>query len=293
MTDTFIRVFKKVSVTLIFPFACLMFTGCYKSTPPVKTLSEANQKLVQLFEEELKQNAVITPRERTLYIYVPIEFDIFVYQATRTTAVDERTASFRKSLIYLNTEYRDGQFVIEYDIETSKSYPQPKGYASSYTEEFTKLHNNILTSINRAYGDLLADSGEAPKDFIILIIADIRNGIGIKNVFSYQDLKKGLSQALPQDEYSRRYMTEMFGELRMKNDKWGQSIAYKDLAWPEFVAKEIQYRINYDFGRTAYPLDQADEEILKKLALEAIAAYEFKDYRNIVLTDISKDTTAE
>jgi len=277
---------RKIKVTGTF-IVCLVscvvcLAGCYKVTPPVTTLSEANQKLVQLFEEELKQNAVITPLTNTLYIYVPIEFDIFVYQAARSASVNERQASFKKTVSFLDVQYLDQQFMIEYDIQVLKSYPQSKGYASSYTEQFTRLHNNILTSISRSYGDLLKDSAEAPKDFIVLILADIRNGIGIRNTFSYQDLKLGVGQAIGQDEYAQRYMTEMFGDLRMKNDKWGQSIDYKDLAWPEFVAKEIQYRINYNYGRTVYPLDKPDEDVLKELALEAISAYDFKDYKTIL-----------
>ncbi len=272
---------------------CVLCLGCYKVTPPVVTLSEANQKLVQIFEEDLEQNAIITPLEHTLYIYVPIKFDIFVYQASRTTAVDEKHASFKKNIAYLNVEYRDQSFAIDYDIETSKSYPQPKGYASSYTEEFSKLHNNILTSIYRSYGDLLEKSKEPPKDFIVLILADTRNGIGIRNTFSYQDLKKGMGQALAQEEYAKRYMTEMFGDISMKNDEWGQSVDYKDLTWTEFVAKEIQYRISYDFGRTVYPLDKPDEEILKALVMESISAYDFTDYSGIVFDDISKENNNE
>lgn len=267
-------------------FAC---ASCYKSPPPVTELSEAHIKFEQLCEEDYNINTVTEHFPNTLYVYVPVHFDLLKTRAARPDPFAKPQAGQKRQVNLAETAFENEQFHIQYDISTVNTYPKILGYGSAYTDQFSALHNNLLSALMRAYGDL--DKAQTPMDFVVVLIIDVRNGIGIKNVFHFKDLQMAMTQALPQDEYVKRYMTEMTGNEKYINNTTAHQLDFHDMTWPEFIAEQITYRIKFKYERSGFPPEGNDVDEILKIIHAAISAYDFEGFENIELNDLANEET--
>ncbi|MFP4473834.1 MAG: hypothetical protein ACLFPX_08250 [Candidatus Omnitrophota bacterium] len=271
-------------------------TGCGTPPPPVKDVGAGHEKLHRLLTEEMDIPAVIRPLERTLYVYVPVEHDIFQYRAARKPAeAPPEEGTPKQQLNFVEVVFRDGQFVIDYDISPIREYPKSLGYSSGYTDEFSRLNSSLSSAVYRSYNDLNTeeDPESTPVKFVRITIADTRHGIGVSSLFHYQDLKKVMTQALGQGEYYQRYITDIVGDVGLIEDETGRSLDYSDLTWTDFLTRQIKHRITFKYTRSSFPPSEDPVKTLTAAAAASISAYGFTAFEGVVLNDLAEDETTE
>ena len=292
----------------------LLFPGCYKVTPAVKTLPEAYNKFIATCKEDYSLDVQIKPAGKTVFIYLPIDHSILEFKAKTVTDMLEhpQDPQEKDTLNFISSKYENQNLSVDYSVTPQKMYPKEEtGYTYGYNEEFQEKQSNIVTAFYRSFGDLdvvpgdvvykdkekqashkaLVDAYEltdAPPDFIVLIITDVKKGVEVEAVVSFSDLKRTMIGELPADEYQKRVLYEVRGSPEALDDWSGNHINVKEMTWPEFISRQIKNRIQYEYTRLK-PSAPTHEEILAIIA-ETARYYDFIDFNAIYLHDLESDT---
>ncbi len=277
---------QKISLRIILLLAFLSFgnAGCVKPTPPVQTLNEANKKFLKTIREEYKLNPLIRVVGHTLWIYLPVEEPILDYKSTPDGPRRSSTPTDSLNIRYLDGRPDKTLFDIEYDIRKEAKYLDDKGLNPTYTESFRKKQNDIATTLYRSYTDLGEKYGkktaEAPPDFIVLVVANVKTGVVVRNYMAFQDFKYSALGAFPLEELAQRSISEFTGEEKMIGDKLGQHVDYHDVTWMEFLTKQILNRIRFKYQQSDFkPADDPEIEILKTVN-DTVKGYQPENFQN-------------
>lgn len=271
---------KKVFVLMV----CLVLLsfGCSKKKEIRYAPTEAETKLTKILSEEFHHAVVTRTVGKTFWIYLPVDKELF-----NIKYAEERPSSPRKFTVqYLDGNFADQIFNIEYDIIPATKSSKGNGVTSDYTEEFNKIYRDALEAITRTYLD-----AEGPPDFIVLVIADIKNGVEIVNTMSLEDYKKYQIQTLPYEEYILRFLNESKGGKGIVGDAEGTHLDYKDIVWGDFLMKQMLHRIGFKYQSSDFePSDNSEDEILKIVQLTT-GTYQFTDFNQVKLTDVRSKAT--
>lgn len=287
--DTMILKTYKIFLVFWCLSVLVSFSGCVKPPLPAESTEEAHKKLKEICLQDLDITPIVVSKTSTLHIYIPTSYDLTTMKPAEKTNTATNKGSQKRQINFVEATAVDQSININYDISEINVYQKDLSYASAYSDEFSKLHNGLLTAVNRALGDLEKDP--PPPNFVVLLIVNTENGVGIKNVFYYLDLKNYLAQLLPQDEYLLRYMTEMIGNTKLINNNTGKGLEFKDITWPEFIAKQITYRINFKYGRSDFPPTDSDANEIMTIINDTVNAYNFDDFETIELNDLASGET--
>jgi len=292
------RIIFFILFCLLLPI-CLSCSKTESPFPPVQTLSEANQKFIKICQEEAKLNPITKSYPHTLWIYLPTDKRLIDYKSTKDGPTKSKNSSEKLTINYLDAYFSGDTFFIEYDIRKTIDYPVSYGYTSIYTNDYQDIQNQILTSLHRAYSGLgvEADDGpdvkaEQPPDFVVLTVSDVKTGLEIVSLFNYEDFKRAMTDpnSMPQDEFAKRNISELRGHDSIIEDTSGQHIEYKDIPWPEFLAKQILQRVRFKYQHSDFkPGEDAEEEIMTIVA-ETIPAYHFADFQTVKLYNLQTNT---
>lgn len=261
--------------------------GCAPSRPAPEALplTEAHQRLITLCRDEFKAAVKIFPLSHTVYVYLPLENSFLDIKATEKKPVTADTPSVRQAIRYLDVSSRENAFHVVYDIGVMKSYPQDLGYASAFSEEYLEQQRNVLTAIHRVYADA-AD----PPDFFVVVITDTVKGLESRTIINSGDLRRAFTDQFFQEEYVKRVMVENpVGNKEIIGDKEGKYLTLKELTWPDFLARQIAYRIRFLYERSSFP---PSEDTLKELTLiikETIDAYQYAQFEAAHLHNLEND----
>lgn len=296
--------------------AVVSLSGCSKppAPKPSPSLAEANKNFLELCKKDYNLNPKLKFLGNTMYIYLPLEHNIISLKATGTPSIDD-TAEKSRNILFLNAEFQNNDFLITYHIEPFKKYAISPGYGSPYDEQYRKKQQFLLQALTRTYNEL--DQEDAPgdvyyhnvrkqetheetvrfkpvknsPDFIVVTITDIKKGIEIVTTFYYTDYKYISLGRLPTDEYFKRIITEPLGNINAIGDFDGTHITYKDITWPEFIAKQIIHRIKFKYQQSGTPPTKTDEEEILSIVKSAIDAYNFQDFDNVILKNLADGET--
>lgn len=274
-----------------------MLGGCSAQTPPLRELSDAEKKMIEICKNEYQFDVVLKSLNNTVWIYLPRTESFLDLKANEKGPQNSSDPKESLSIKFLNGNFTDGIFKLEYDIGSSKTYAKDYGFATQFSEQYQKDQRNILTAVYRAFSDLHVldkNSPEAIKtpDFFILVIADITKGIETQTTFYFRDLLRGMSDPLFQEEYTKRFISDYpTGNKDIIFDRRGNHLNIEELTWPKFLIKQIVYRIQYKYQRSAFPpASEAKNEILK-IAKETLEAYHFEDFEAIELQDLGDNSS--
>ncbi|VAX38092.1 hypothetical protein MNBD_UNCLBAC01-1354 [hydrothermal vent metagenome] len=308
-------------------FLTLFITGCGNPPKPAKTLTEAHQKLIKICKEEFQIDVVLNPFDHTLWIYVPTKESFFDIKASqegpKTKKVDEFTEKY--AVNFIDGQFTENTFNIQYDISISKNYGKNYGYSTGFTQQYQKNQRNLLSAIFRAYADIeksptenkyykkiqgdlefedplknasrkkfvhayIGEEVDAP-DFLIIVLADITKGIETKMIIAFEDLKRAMSDHSFQGEYAKRAIMDYpNGDTKIIGDTTGEHLEAYDMTWGEFLTRQIIYRTNYKYTRSAFPpRDNAAEQLLE-IAYNTVNAYDFKYFLGITLQNLRDET---
>ncbi|HLF19084.1 MAG TPA: hypothetical protein VI749_09405 [Candidatus Omnitrophota bacterium] len=265
---------------------CALFVVSCAPSPQNVSFSQANQTFLK-YCQEYKYDCVLREAGNTLWIYLPLEQELVGIKASMEgpSSSNESNASF--TVKYLESEFRERTFTIEYDIEKTFSYSKQFGYESAYTEKFQEIQNALLSIIKQSYFDV--PKAEAPE-FIYFVIADTKNGIETENLLYLDDFKRAMSTppSFTQEEYAKRYISQLRGHQNIIADKTGAHLKVAPVTLGEFLAKQMVNRINFKYQRSMFPPSEDTKNEILEQVKETLNAYSFDGYENVVLKDLGK-----
>ncbi|MFA5059518.1 MAG: hypothetical protein WC676_02720 [Candidatus Omnitrophota bacterium] len=275
-------IFRKF-IPIGFFFLFVVCAGC--STKEANYLpSQAQQQFLKISSEEYNLSPVLKTAGKTLWVYLPLDQEILSIKAGQNQSTNSASVA-QFSVQYINGKLDDKNFLFEYDIiPVTRSSANNSSITTVYTEEFTKSYQNILSTIGRVYFNT-----QQPPDFIVLVIADIRNGLEVKNTFLLEDFKKYQTQILPYEEYIQRVLTESSGNPLIKDDKQGDHLGPQDIIWPNFLAQQIVNRIKFKYTQSDFKPQNAPSDEIIKIAAHVIQTYQFEDFLTVELRDLRQE----
>ncbi len=258
--------------------------SCSKVTPPqLKPLTEAHQKFVKICQEEYKLTVVVEALEHTVWIYVPLQENLMQLAATPDGPQRSEDSEERPAIKYLESSYDNRRFLISYDIHPEKTYAQSQGYKMDYTSAYQRTSQAVLTTVSRAY----FEAQNAPQ-FFVVVIADVKTGVEIENIFYLEDLKRYLAGgSIPQEEFVKRNIYEVKGKREWIGDTQGRHLTHAEITMSEFLAKQIAGRINFKYQKSSFPPSADTRGEILNIVAETLKNYTFTDFNYVELRDLN------
>ncbi len=287
---------KPKSVFHLSCFLILIFLSACSNTKSGQetTLPDAHQKFLRLCREEYKLDVTIKALSHTVWIYVPLKENLMGISAAKTPPLKSNQPVTKPAVRFIDASFKDGSFLVEYDIAAQKAYPNAPGYKFEYTQSYQKVNQRILTAVARSFFDAKKDGESASSPapvFFVITIADITDGIEITNTFDLDDLKKYMAmESIPQEEYVQRNLFEAKGNAACIGDTQGRHLDYREITMPEFLARQMIHRVNFKYQQSSFPpSDDTRTEILQ-IAAKTLGYYNFTNFASLQLRDLALDT---
>jgi len=273
-----------IKIHYIIPFLLIVFLGCAQTAPEEPlVLTDPAKEIIRICQEEHNFTVTIMPFNQTMWVYLPLEEGLLNMKADGKGYSNSAVSAVKPAIKFLDGKYQDGSFHLTHDVAPSKGYAKSYGYTSEFSEEYRSKQRNLLTAIHRAFNE-----ENDPPAFFVVVIADIINGLESKTFIHLEDLKRAYVDQSFHEEYAKRIISEQpIGNAGMVGDQIGKSVNYSDLTWPEFLSKQMVFRINFKYQRSAFPPSNDTRAELLNIAADTIGAYEFTDFTSLELHDLN------
>jgi hypothetical protein len=250
--------------------------GCSSSTTPTYLKENIVQDIQDICRKEYKLEAKAKLVGQTLWIYLPLE-NIFE-KADKPEKYLERF-----KIEHNKEEFQEKLLRLEYLI---KAVPEKEKFQEyKFTKAAAEQVNNIWKVLRRVIFSMERLKGEEPK-FFYLVIADIKNGYEIKEIFYYLDIKKVSYGFISIGEYQHRTIQDSNISPDSIGDKEGNYLKYKDITLEDFIAKQIDHRIKLKFQKPEVDTNvDIDKEIIK-IVVHTIKTYELRDFTGVELNNL-------
>ncbi|MFH1577537.1 MAG: hypothetical protein ABIC18_00490 [Candidatus Omnitrophota bacterium] len=255
----------------------ILISGCAsKEKEQLYSKDEAEKKFIQICKDEYNWDINTQSVGNTFWVYLPYQKNVFKFKASRFGQTNKCTVS------YLDGNFSGDGFYFEYQISDLLKNEEDKGYTYGLIDELNEDFYRLLSTIYRVYFN-----AEQEPEFYVIIMADIINGMEISYIIYNQDLKKVYNNAIASEEYYKRILQEVTGNLAIINDKTGRYLNREEVILGEFLTKQIAQRIRMHFsGTSANSCTIPEEEIIKIIAY-CLRTYEFKDFSQVTLKNLS------
>jgi hypothetical protein len=304
-------------LTVIF-ILCVM-SGCSPRKTDEISWQEPEKRLETILKQEMDLDAVLIRYPHTLWIYVPLEEPIFILTANDQAPKQATVLKKIQTINYLENEFRDGRFNIEFDVSIARQYEKSYGYANKYSEAYTAAYLKISRAIPQAYfktkddtlpGDSdFTDGKKDPSrravirhrpentgmpDFFVTIFADIKTGIQTRSIINARDLQRAQYDQGFSEEYQRRVISEEpSGNQGLIGNRTGEFLPTYDLTWPEFLSRQLVHRVKFKYRNSSFPPSfETEKEILHQAYLMSVS-YGFDDYTGVALRNLQDGTLTE
>ncbi len=258
-----------------------------------------------------------------MWIYVPLKEGIIDFRASPKNQPPQAKTDKSWSINFLETKFENKTIAIRYDISLNKKYDHEITYQNKYTNEYNKKQLEILTALTRSYFDVgqknvetslsigkqnsaktssdLAEKmianpisltdHETPPEFFVMIFADTQRGVAIKATNYFEDMRMALSNppAISNEEYMKRYVSEIYGDEDLIGDKTGSRLKTEEITLGDFLAKQIENRIKFQFTQSGFPPTGEVQDEIWNIIRETCRLYNFKDFEKIKLTDLQTE----
>lgn len=319
-----IYLYKKY-IVLPLSISLILFSGCSKKTPEEKAkykklpVTTAQQKLINICKNDYKLNIITKSYANTLWVYLPMHKGFIKLKATDEGPKKERDSKEKQTINFLDGQFEDNMFKIQYDISPVLSYKKSFGYSSTTTKEFQTNQRNILTAIHRAYAsvgksinkdsykenviknmtnqnvgkntndviDPKMKKTKKPPDFFVIVLADTLSGIKTTIYITYSDLERSMRDPYFQVEYVKRMVMDPFtGSKDIIDDETGENLESYNLTWKDFLIKQIIHRINFKYTRSAFPPSKKAYLEILEIVYTATSTYEFDAFTGLQLENL-------
>lgn len=308
------------------PFKLLVLCGCLlaalgcdplRSPMSGATMSEAEEMFVRFCQEEFGYAVSTRLVGQTLWIYHPMEEPITVIEASDKGAHHSSQYEDRLTVHYMESLFTDGAFLVKYDIGMDRIYDLDYGYLSNYSEEYQTRQRLLLGAVQHAFFDVGVIPGnrgkvnaieddkhqdfiegymatDDPPTFVVIVIADIVTGIEVESQIYFEDLKRAMTmaQSLPQEEFHKRYVTDLRGHTAMIGDVQGEHLPYRNIKLENFMARQVRQRVKFKYQSSIFPPgDDPQLEIIEAVT-DTVNGYKFENFSSVELFDIKNKNTA-
>jgi len=276
---TKLRRYSKNSVNrgLLFSIFIIAFlTGCSSSTKPTFLKENIPDAIQDILKKEYKIDIKARLVGETLWIYLPVE--------NLLEKADKPEKYSEKFIIKQNkSELKGNSLNIEYWINAAPETEKKQDI--KYNKDILEKINNVWAVVRRVLFSMEHTNTPEPK-FICLIAADIKNGIEIKEVTYYPDLKKVSYNFISTGEYHHRVIQDVDYVPEIIGDKEGISLNYTDMALDDFLAEQIRCRIRLKFQKPEVDKNADIDKEVAKIVVYTIKTYGFKDFREVELNNL-------
>jgi hypothetical protein len=254
---------------------CLLL-GC--AVPPESTYSTDNlsQSLERILREEYHIPIVSKLSGQTLWIYLPIEDEIFIES--------DKPREYVKLFEIKSAEgnLQGGILSVDYDV---REIPESRERQDKkFNPEVSDKINKVLRAIRRVLFSL--KRGEDDPKFFVIAASDIKNGIDIIYTTYIDDLRKAFYGIISWTEYQHRNVEDIKFSPGAIGDKEGRHIEFRDINFMEFVVRQIQQRVYSKFNRPQVKKGvDIDKEVLKTVR-KMLEIYKVEDFLLVSLKNL-------
>ncbi len=229
-----------------------------------------------MLKNEYKQDATAKLVGATLWVYVPVE-DMF----ERPKAPEKYSTKFliEKNASVVEAHTLQSQFQIKAIPEKEKEQEWViRRQVSEQIGNAWKVIRRVIFSMHPAERDAIK--------FLMLVIADIKNGIEIKEMFYYLDLKKVSYSMISIQEYQHRIVQDSGVVLGALKDRKGKHLRYREILMPEFISRQIEYRINLKFQKPEVEQNADIDKEVRKIVVETLRIYGIRDITDVQIENL-------
>ncbi|MEW6075276.1 MAG: hypothetical protein AB1530_03110 [Candidatus Omnitrophota bacterium] len=253
-------------------FLVWLICGCTSSTTPTYFSKDIPRHVETIAENEYALAVKAKLVGSTLWIYLPLE-DIFV----KTDKPDRYLERFEinGNAVTLKAGVLKGEYMIKAvpDREKYQEYKLDKAVIDKINDVF-KIFRRVLFSMERTGNEVR---------FLCVVIADIKNGYEVTQVFYANDIKKVSYEFISWGEFQHRSIQETTVSEAIIADKTGANVDYKDIQMKDFIVGQILNRIKLKFGKPEVASGaDIDKEVIKIIEL-TLKTYNFKDFTAVEL----------
>lgn len=255
-----------------------LFFSLISCSSPEKpfTRTDFKKEVISAFKQNNRIKAVTKFAGDTVYIYLPVTENLIRTQRVKKTGRKEKETK----LAYVDSSYENETFTIKY---ATRDFPKPKSFFRNISFNFTDYANNLMRKSFFLLRRARTDSTEE-FSFYVLYIANIKNGIEIKETIHEEDFKKSSIGVLPSFEFNKRIILEVIGNKEIVGDEKGKHIDYQDITMPYFINELLIYTLQ----RGGFPLgkEESTEKTIINTFHRITESYDFKDYQFVVLKNV-------
>lgn len=242
-------------------------SGCSSSTTPTYTRQDLEKSIPRILSQEYKIDAKSKLLGSTLWIYLPLK-DMF-------EKADKPEKVLEKFKIEENeNEFKGDRLNLNYLIKVVPENEKTQEYKISKAA-FKKI-NHVWEVLRRIIFSMDRKSKSSIK-FCCLIIADIKNGFEMKEIFYCQDILKVTYTIISPGEYQHRVIFDLAVSRKIIGDREGRHVNYKNITLRDFIAEQIKHRINLKFQKPEVNQNVDIDKEIEKIIVETINIYGLKD----------------
>jgi len=256
----------------------LFILGCSLSTDPTYVKEEIGKAIQDICKNEYKLEIRSKLVGQTLWVYFPVE-DL-LQKADKPEKYTEKFSIETNKAAFINKNFK-----IEYLIK--KTADEQKTQEFKFNKAVLEKSNNVWKTIRRVLFSMERGKESYAPKFLCLITADIKTGLVMKDLVFITDLKKVSYEFISWTEYQHRAVQEVGFSPIAIGDREGKNIDYKDIAFDDFLAQQMQQRIKLKYQKPEVDRNaNIDQEVLK-VAVYTIKTYRFKEFDGVELINSS------
>ncbi|MBM3250331.1 MAG: hypothetical protein FJZ09_05785 [Candidatus Omnitrophica bacterium] len=269
---------NSVRRALSLALAALLVSGCTYPANPTFKKQEIVKAIQDICKKEYKIDARVFLAGRTLWVYVPLEIDMF-QKADKPEKVPERFSVEQNKAELLNDLIK-----LDYSIKPVEEKMLTQEY--KFNKDFLENNTHAWSVIRRVLFSMERLENNEELQFLCLITADIKAGAETVEIAYQPDLKKASYGLLSLGEYQHRAIYDMIVDPQIIGDKEGRHLNFKDLTLREFVVGQIQNRIRLKFQRPEVEAGADVDKEITKVIIYVIKTYNFKDFSAAELNNL-------
>ena len=259
--------------TLLLPVSCDTISS------PTYTLATITTGLADICQKEYAIPIVSTLKGRTLWIYLPLEEELFIDTDTPQESLKAFELQTLEGSLAENTIKFDYSIAEIPEIKESQNKKINPLIAEKMRKVFNAIRRVILS---------LQHNTEEPI-FFATVTSDIKNGIEIIEITYIDDLKKALYGLISITEYQHRSLQDIRLSFEAIGDKDGKHLRYTDLAFKDFLIEQMKQRIHSKFSRPEVKKGaDIDKEVMKSIQ-HVLEIYKFSDFSMLELKNIATE----
>lgn len=246
--------------------------GCSSNIKtPKYTIETAPAAIQEIVQKEYHFDIKAALFGETLWIYLPVE-DILV--------PPEKPKKYTEKFIFgdkeTNAKLQKSKLIVMYLAKVNPDQKE-KNQEFEFNKKIIEKISDVWMVIRRILFSIDRENSKEPQ-FICMVISDIKNGIDVRELSYYPDLKKVSYGYISPGEYQHRTVQEYEPVMEAIGDKEGRHLKYYNLTLKNFITKQIRHRIELKFKTPeAEQNADIDEEVRKTTAL-TLRIYNFDDF---------------